>query len=167
MCSEYLIRLKSKKCHPLKDSALAIKDDQLAEWASKYEQPLEQWRLAQQKQFGKDSDVSLGQGELFDESDGDIQEDNADVEADSQAVSYTRTKPKRKPLPKDLPRETVLVDVPESDKTCSCCRHYVHRIGEDTSEKLGFLPVHLKVIETVRPKYTCRQCEKKRDTNND
>jgi transposase len=33
-------------------------------------------------------------------------------------------------------------------------------IGEDTSEKLEFLPVQLKVIETVRPKYACRQCEK-------
>jgi len=27
-----------------KDSALAIKDDRLVEWASKYEQILEQWR---------------------------------------------------------------------------------------------------------------------------
>ncbi|MEL0638960.1 transposase, partial [Marinomonas sp. TI.3.20] len=84
----------------------------------KYQLILEQWRLAQQKQFGKGSEVSPGQGELFDESDSDSQEDSADVETDSQTVSYTRTKPKRKPLPKDLPRETVVVDVAESDKTC-------------------------------------------------
>ncbi|AWX99279.1 transposase [Marinomonas primoryensis] len=143
-----------------KDSALAVKDNQLAEWASKYERILEQWRLAQQKQFGKGSEVSPGQGELFDESENDSQEDSADVETDSQTVSYTRTKPKRKPLPKDLPRETVVVDVTESDKTCACCQTPLHRIGEDTSEKLEFLPAQLKVIETVRPKYACRQCEK-------
>ena len=51
-----------------KDSALAVKDNQLAEWASKYERILEQWRLAQQKQFGKSSEVSPGQGELFNEA---------------------------------------------------------------------------------------------------
>jgi len=116
-----------------KDSALAVKDNQLAEWASKYERILEQWRLAQQKQFGKGSEVSPGQGELFDESENDSQEDSPDVETDSQTVSYTRTKPKRKPLPKDLPREAVVVDVAESDKTCACCQTPLHRIGEDTS----------------------------------
>ncbi|MEL0638917.1 IS66 family transposase zinc-finger binding domain-containing protein, partial [Marinomonas sp. TI.3.20] len=132
----------------------------IAEWESKYQLILEQWRLAQQKQFGKGSEVSPGQGELFDESDSDSQEDSVDVETDNQTISYTRTKPKRKPLPKDLPRETVVVDVPESDKTCSCCQTPLHCIGEDTSEKLEFLPAQLKVIETVRPKYACRQCEK-------
>jgi transposase len=104
--------------------------------------------------------VSSGQGELFDESENDTQEDYAVVETDGQAVFDTRTQPKRKPLPKDLPRETVLVDLAESDKTCSCCQTSLHRIGEDTSEKLEFLPAQLKVIETIRPKYACRQCEK-------
>jgi transposase len=142
------------------EKALTEKDTKIAEWESKYQLILEQWRLAQQKQFGKGSEVSPGQGELFDESENDTQEDSAVVEADSQTVSYIHTKPKRKPLPKDLPRETVVVDVAESDKTCSCCQTLLHRIGEDTSEKLEFLPAQLKVIETVRPKYACRQCEK-------
>lgn len=81
-----------------------------------------------------------GQGELFNEPDGDIQEDNGDVEVDSQTVSYTSTKPKRKPLPKDLPSETVVVDLPQSYNPCSYCQAPQHRIGEDTSEKLEFLP---------------------------
>jgi transposase len=139
---------------------LGKKDAQIAEWESKYQRILEQWRLAQQKQFGKGSEVSPGQGELFDESGSDSQEVSADVEADSQTVFYARTKPKRKPLPKDLPRETVVVDLSESDKICACCQTPLHCIGEDTSEKLEFLPAQLKVIETVRPKYACRQCEK-------
>lgn len=53
-----------------------------------------------------------------------------------------------------------MLDIAESDKTCSCCQTELHRIGEDTSEKSEFLPTQLKVIETVRPKYACRQCEK-------
>lgn len=60
----------------------------------------------------------------------------------------------------DLSRETLIVDVSESDKICSCCQTPLHRISEDTSEKLEFLPAQLKVIETVRPKYACSQCEK-------
>ena len=136
------------------------KDSELTQWQSKYQLILEQWRLAQQKQFGKSAEVSPGQGELFDESATDTTEDCYDVQPDTQTVSYTRTKPKRKSLPKDLPRETVVVDLAEAEKTCLCCQSELHRIGEDTSEKLEFLPAQLKVIETVRPKYACRQCEK-------
>lgn len=99
-----------------KESSLVKKDTQIAEWESKYQPIFEQWRLAQQKQFGKGSEVSPGQGELFDESENDSQEDRSDVDTDSQTVFYTRIKPKRKPLLKDLPRETVVVDVAESDK---------------------------------------------------
>jgi len=142
------------------EKALTEKDTKIAEWESKYQLILEQWRLAQQKQFGKGSEVSPGQGDLFDESVNDSQEEHSDAELESQTVSNTRTKPKRKPLPKDLPRETVIVDLTESEKVCSCCQTPLHRIGEDTSEKLEFLPAQLKVIETVRPKYACRQCEK-------
>lgn len=137
-----------------KDSLLDEKDLLLVEWQSKYELILEQWRLAQQKQFGKSSEVSPGQGELFDEIVAEPEDTDAEPE------SSTRAKPKRKPLPKDLPRETVLFDIAESDKVCACCQGTLHRIGEDRSEKLNFIPAQLKVIETVRPKYACRECEK-------
>jgi transposase len=143
-----------------KDTLLGKKDLQLAQWQSKYQLILEQWRLAQQKQFGKSSEVSPGQGELFDEAAVEAEENNADAEPEMQTVSYTRAKPKRKPLPKDLPRETVVLDIDESDKVCSCCQGALHCIGENRSEKLEFIPAQLKVIETVRPKYACRECEK-------
>lgn len=35
----------------------------------------------------------------------------------------------------------------------------VTQVGEDVSEKLEFIPAVLKVLECVRPKYGCRQCE--------
>lgn len=31
--------------------------------------------------------------------------------------------------------------------------------GEDISERLEFMPARVKVIEHVRPKYSCRDCE--------
>lgn len=33
-------------------------------------------------------------------------------------------------------------------------------MGEDKSEKLEFVPGQIKVIELIRPKYSCRHCEK-------
>jgi transposase len=32
-------------------------------------------------------------------------------------------------------------------------------MGEDKSEKLEFIPAQVKVIEHIRPKYSCRHCE--------
>ncbi len=115
---------------------------------------LEQFRLAQQKQFGKSAEGFVGQGELFNEAE-DIAET---AEPEQQAISYTRNKPKRKPLPKDLPREHVIHDI--ADKSCACCGGDLHKIGEDTAEKLEFIPAQVKVIEHIRPKYACRECDK-------
>jgi transposase len=43
---------------------------------------------------------------------------------------------------------------------CDCCQGQLHKMGEAYSEKLEFVPAHIKVIETIRPKYTCKRCEK-------
>jgi transposase len=117
----------------------------------------EQFRLAQQKQFGASSEGHPGQGELFNEAEEIIAEP---VELEQESISYTRNKPKRKPLPADLPREAVVHDLADEDKVCDCCQGELHKIGEDKSEKLEFIPAQVKVIEHVRPKYACRACEK-------
>ncbi len=57
-----------------------------------------------------------------------------------------------------MPRQTIVHDI--EDKTCDCCGHDLHRIGEETNEQLEFIPAQIKVIEHVRPKYGCRHCER-------
>ena len=116
---------------------------------------LEQFRLAQQKQFGKSAEGFVGQGELFNEAEAFAEQE----ETEQETVSYTRSKPKRKPLPKDLPRERVVVDIDDEDKVCDGCQGQLHQMGEDISEKLEFIPAQIKVIEYARPKYACRHCE--------
>lgn len=118
----------------------------------------EQFRLAQHKAFGRSSETYPGQGELFNEPEQLVEE--AEAEPEQQEITYTRNRPKREPLPKDLPRERVVIDLPEDEKICGCCQGELHQIGEDTSEKLEFIPAQVKVIETVRPKYACRACDK-------
>lgn len=122
----------------------------------------EQFRIAQHKQFGKSTEGHPDQGELFNE----VEELYVEIEAPEQeTISYTRNKPKRKPLPTDLPREVVEHDISDEEKVCDCCAGELHRIGEDKSEKLQFIPAQVKVIEHVRPKYACRTCEKKGTRN--
>ena len=129
------------------EKLLAQKDTQIAALE-------ERWRLAQQKQFGKSAEGFVGQGELFNE----VEEIIEAAEAEQQSISYTRKKPVRKPLPKDLPREQVIHDI--EDKLCHCCGGELHKMGEDKSEKLEFIPAQIKVIEHIRPKYACRHCDK-------
>jgi transposase len=119
----------------------------------------EQFRLAQHKQFGKSSEAYSGQGELFNEVEELAVESEVEQKGDEkETISYERKKPIRKPLPKNLPREIVIHDIAEEDKSCNDCGHELHQMGEDKSEKLEFIPAQVKVIEHIRPKYTCRHC---------
>ena len=115
---------------------------------------LEQFRLAQQRQFGKSSEGFVGQGELFDE----VEEVQTTEIVETETINYKRKKPVRTPLPKDLLREEIIHDI--VDKNCDCCGHDLHQMGEDRSEKLEFIPACIKVMVHIRPKYSCRYCEK-------
>jgi transposase len=76
----------------------------------------------------------------------------------SVVKSFTRRRPSRKPFPEDLPRERVVIPAPE---TCGCCgSKRLSKIGEDVTETLEVIPRQWKVIQTVREKFTCRDCEK-------
>src|SRR5215203_3647895 len=78
--------------------------------------------------------------------------------AKTQSVrSFTRKRPVRKPWPDDIERERVVIEAPTS---CACCGgSRLAKIGEDITETLEEIPRRFKVIETVREKFTCRDCE--------
>ncbi len=123
----------------------------------------EQFNLLQHKRFGRSSEKPDTQAELFNEAESIIAEERAhqdDTEADSAqiTITYTRKKPGRKPLPKDLPGEQIRYELPKSEQVCGC-GHALHEIGEDTSEQPDIIPAQIKVIEHIRVKYACRQCD--------
>lgn len=62
-------------------------------------------------------------------------------------------------LPAELPRERIEHDLAEQEKLCPGCGQLRQRIGCETSEQLEFIPARLKVLELVRWKYACRQCQ--------
>jgi transposase len=96
----------------------------------------------------------------------------ADLEADaseddlaagvvaSKATSVTafkRRRPARKPFPGHLPRERVVIPAPCACPACGGIR--LSKLGEDVTETLEVIPRSWKVIQTVREKVSCRDCE--------
>jgi len=142
------------------DEALAQKDNELAEKDIAYQQLLERYNLKLANEYGKKSEKMPGADEVFNEVELVLDEHDKKLLIDSSSNATTKTKPKRKPLPAALPRVDVIVDIDESDKVCDCCHSPLHKMGESSSETLEFVPAHIKVIKTIRPKYTCRQCER-------
>jgi transposase len=71
--------------------------------------------------------------------------------------SFERKRPSRKPFPEHLPRERVVIATPEN---CPCCgSSKLSKLGEDVTETLEVIPRQWKVIQTVRERFSCRQCE--------
>lgn len=75
----------------------------------------------------------------------------------TNVAAFTRKRPARQPFPEHLPRERVVVPAPT---TCLCCGGgRLRKLGEDITETLEVIPRRWKVIQTVREKFTCRDCE--------
>ncbi|MBD1549756.1 IS66 family transposase, partial [Roseibium aggregatum] len=93
------------------------------------------------------------------EADAAQDEQAAQVSARSSTVkAFERRRPSKKPFPEHLPRERVVVAAPEN---CPCCGSAkLAKLGEDVTETLEVIPRQWKVIQTVREKFTCRECEK-------
>ncbi|MBJ7408344.1 MAG: IS66 family transposase [Bradyrhizobium sp.] len=79
--------------------------------------------------------------------------------AKTQSVRpFMRKRPVRQPWPDGIEHERVVIEAPTS---CSCCGgSRLAKIGEDVTKTLEEIPRRFKVIETVREKFTCRDCEK-------
>ena len=73
-------------------------------------------------------------------------------------AGFKRKRPDRNTFPEHLPRQRVVVDPPTA---CECCGgNRLRKLGEDVTRTLESIPRQWKVIETVREKFTCRDCEK-------
>jgi len=80
------------------------------------------------------------------------------VSKTTTVAEFTRKRPDRNTIPDHLPRERVVIDPPT---TCECCGgNRLRKLGEDVTRTLETQPRRWKVIETVREKFTCRDCEK-------
>ena len=98
----------------------------------------------------------------FEELEADATEDELAAEravAKTTTVrGFTRTRAERQTFPEHLPRERVVIAPPTA---CECCGgNRLRKLGEDVTRTLETTPRRWKVIETVREKFSCRDCEK-------
>lgn len=88
----------------------------------------------------------------------DLAVERAAARAALSAGDRVRRRPARRPFPEHLPRERVVIPAPER---CQCCgSSRLANLGEDVTETLEVVPRSWKVIQTVRVKVSCRDCER-------
>ena len=76
----------------------------------------------------------------------------------SAVTAFERKRPARKPFPEHLPRARIVVPAPCACPACGSAR--LSKLGEDVTETLEVIPRSWKVVQTVREKFACRDCEK-------
>lgn len=120
----------------------------------------------QRQVYGQKSERSLRLVEqlalLFEELEANATEDELAAEQaaakTTSVAGFTRKRPERNTFPEHLPRERVVIEAPTA---CACCGgSRLRKLGEDVTQTLETTPRQWKVIETVREKFSCRDCEK-------
>jgi transposase len=99
---------------------------------------------------------------LFEELSASATEDELAAERavakTTSIAAFTRNRAERQTFPEHLPRERVVMAPPTN---CACCgSNRLRKIGEDVTQTLECVPRQWKVVETVREKFSCRDCEK-------
>ena len=101
-----------------------------------------------------------GQGHLFDipEILDEPEPAAPPSSGDTPAKPSSSTRSPRRTRLDHLTHIRIPHDVPECEKTCSCCGGPKTLIGEDESRELDFIPARLEVKVHVLPKYACPKC---------
>lgn len=108
-------------------------------------------------QFGHSSEKLKSTIEQLELALEDLEANAAFVSPMSARKETETDKPVRKPLPDHLPRETHLH---EPAPVCPACGGAMRPLSEDVTEVLEYQPARFKVVAHVRPKLSCRSCEK-------
>lgn len=99
------------------------------------------------------------QGHLFDLPGAPESEPIATPPPDADAPPKTRpARTPRRTRFEHLPHIRIEHDLPDAEKTCSCCGTAKVRIGEDESPVLEYIPARLEVHVHVLPRYACSKC---------
>lgn len=147
-----------------KEELLALlieKDHHITQQSQHINSLTEMLRIYRHRQFGSKSEkIPHEQLGIFNEA--DLPKNITPIiEADAEIhiASHTRKKsPGRKPLPADLPREQRVYDLPDEEKICPCGSELTH-IKDEKCEQLEIIPAKVYVIEHLRKKYACKNCE--------
>lgn len=139
----------------------ALLEHQVEELSTKLKWYEEQFRLAQQRQYGASSEkTDPNQLSFFDEAEQEA--DPKVPEPTVEGVTYTRrkTKGKNDKMLEDLPVESIEYRLAEGEQECPQCQGHLHEMSKEIRKELKIVPAQVKVVEHVRHVYACRHCEK-------
>src|SRR5271165_7323167 len=120
---------------------------------------------ARREQFGQSSERGKQLIEQLELAIEDLEETQAEVETKAEMAAPEAAKekraraarPPRKPLPDNLPVERIVEPPPCACGKCGGVR--LRKLGEVVSKTLECEPRRWKIIEHVREKFSCRDCE--------
>ncbi len=149
-----------------KDIVISLIDKLADDIEVKYQEKIhyleEQLRLFKNEVFGRTSEKRHephpDQMPLFNGDEAHETDDTPTSDDTIVIAAHARKKRGRKPLPKDLPRIDIIHDLDEEQKQCGCGAR-LSRIGEETCEKLDYIPAKIRVERHIRYKYACKDCE--------
>jgi transposase len=146
-----------------REAELAMARAELTGAKLRIEQYQAQLAKLRRMQFGRSSeklDTQIAQLELLleDLEEGEAARTAPAGEREADQPRRERRQPVRRPLPEHLPREKI---VHHPGSVCpGCGGTRFSKLGEDVTEVLEKIPARLKVIRHIRPKLSCRSCEK-------
>jgi len=152
----------------LKNTVIVGLEDRIQTLETELDWFKEQVKLLTEQKFGKSSDtIEPDSSEASDDDDAlgnDNDEEATEGEEFIEVNGHKRRSKKTKGRLLDfskLPCERKLYELPEAEQVCACGCTLV-RIGEDISKQLEITAPSYYVIEHIRAKYSCRECEQVR-----
>jgi transposase len=128
-----------------------------------------QLNKSQDMQFGRSSEKPpkkrKKKGDADDDSTG-VKSGNDSLSLGGAAAQPEPEKPKPRgmlgkqaiTIPENIPRDPVTIE-PSTGSVCGCGCDMI-QFGEQTIERLTYVPAQLRVIEETYPKFVCRHCDK-------
>jgi transposase len=144
-----------------RDQQIQTKDQKIKTRDQKIQLLEDKINILQRNNYAPKSEkVSPNQLGLFNEAE-ELTLDKIDDDKfeDKEIITYERNKKRKPRIPESLPREEIIIDLPEDKKFCPVDGTPLKEIGEETSEKLEFIPAKFKVLKTIRKKYACPHCK--------
>jgi transposase len=140
----------------------ALQEQQIAELTAKLTWYEEQFRLSQQKRFGRSSEQTNHpeQMQLFNEAEKEAEPSLP--EPTMEEITYRRRKRQghREAQLKDLPVETIEYRLSPEEQVCPCCGGDLHEMSTEVRQELKIIPAQVSVVKHVRYVYSCRHCER-------
>ena len=139
----------------------ALLEQQVVELTAKLNWYEEQFRISQQRRFGRSSEqTNPEQMQLFNEAESEAKPSLP--EPAMEEVTYHRRKRQghREAQLENLPVETIEYRLPPEEQVCSCCGEDLHEMSTEVRQELKVIPAQVSVVKHVRYVYSCRRCER-------